>query len=247
MSAAPLRWALAATLAAGAAAAATQAPRLLRGMELFRVERVEVVGTRHLAPHAALAATGITGASSVFDDAASWRDGLLGNPLVADARVERRLPAGVVVSIRETEPVALAATPELRPVDGRGRLLPIDLATGSLDLPVLLVEAGVGGDGRLDHPGALALLAGYDRLRRLDPGLATRVSEIHPSPGGFRLRLRWPAGAEALIPADAGPLQLRQLERALADLSARGELERLRRVDVRFRDQIVVSLNRQDS
>ncbi|HUH13604.1 MAG TPA: FtsQ-type POTRA domain-containing protein [Longimicrobiales bacterium] len=247
MSGAPVRWVLAAALAAGAAAAATQAPRLLRGMELFRVQRVEVVGTRHLAPHAALAATGITRASSVFDDPAAWRGALLRHPLVADARIERRLPGGVVVSIRETEPVALALTPELRPVDGRGRLLPIDLAAGSLDLPVLLVASGVGADGRLADPAALALLAGYDRLRRLDPGLATRVSEIHPASGGLRLSLRRPAGGEALVPADAGPLQLRQLELALADLSARGELERLRRVDARFRDQIVVSLNRQES
>lgn len=247
MSAAPLRWILAAGVAAGAAAAATQAPRLLRGMELFRVQRVEVVGTRHMAPHAALAATGITRTSSVFDDAGAWRRGLLRHPLVAEARVQRRLPGGVVVTVRETEPVALALTPELRPVDRRGRVLPIDLAAGSLDLPVLLLAGGVGPDGRLDHPAALALLASYDRLRGLDPGLAARVSEIEPEGAGLRLRLRRPAGAEAVLPADAGPLQLRQLDLALADLSARGELERLRRVDVRFRDQIVVSLNRQDS
>lgn len=241
MSAAPLRWIVVAALAAGVAAAATQAPRVLRRMDVFRVERVEVVGTRWLAPHAALAATGIGSGASVFDDSGPWRDALLRHPLVADATIERRLPDAVVVSIRETEPVALAMTPALRPVDARGRVLPIDPASGSLDLPLLVVESTVGTDGRLEHAGALALLAGYDRIRRLDPVLAARVSEIHPVAGGFRLRLRRPDNAVALVPADAGPLQLRQLELTLADLGARGELDRLRTVDLRFREQVVVS------
>src|SRR5690606_612129 len=52
---------------------AAQAPLLLRRMEAFRVQRVEVLGTRYLAPHDALAASGIADTSSVFDDPAPDR------------------------------------------------------------------------------------------------------------------------------------------------------------------------------
>lgn len=237
-----LRWLLAAGAAAGLAACTMQAPRVLRRLDVFRVDRVEVLGTRHLPPHVALAVSGISPAASVFDDPALWREPLLRHPLVAAVGVDRRLPNAVVLTIHEVEPVALAVTPELVAVDVHGTVLPIDPGGGSLDLPILQLESGVGGDGRLENPVALAALSAYDRIRRLDPTLATRVSEIRPLGDAFRLRLRTPAGAEALVPANAGPLQLRQLEVALADLSARGELERLRRVDVRFRDQVVVSL-----
>lgn len=236
-----LRWIMVAAVAAGGTAAATQVPQVLRRMDVFRVDRVEVVGTRWLAPHVALAATGIDPEASVFDDSRPWREALIQHPLVADATIERRLPDGVVVNIRETEPVALATTPELRPVDARGRVLPIDPAGGSLDLPLLVVRTGVADDGRLDRPAALALLAGYERIRLLDPALAARVSEIHPVPQGLRFRFRRPLAAEALFPADAGPLHLRQLELTLEDLAARDELERLRRIDLRFQEQVVVS------
>jgi hypothetical protein len=54
--------------------------------------------------------------------------------------------------------------------------------------------------------------------------------------------LRAPAGAEALIPTSAEPLQLRKLRLTLADLSARHDIGRMLRIDARFRDQIVVTL-----
>lgn len=242
MSMSPLRWLLVAGIACGLTAATLQTPKLLRRMAFFQIERVEVNGTRHLAPQQAVLASGIVPGANVFDDSAPWRRSLLRHPLVSDVRIERRLPGTVVVSVLETEPVLLARTPELRPVDAQGRVLPIELSAATLDLPVLSVSSEVDDDGRLRQPGALALVAAYDRLRRLDPTLGARVSEVHPAPGGFRLILRRPTAAEALLPANAGPVQIRQLQLALADLLVRGELDRLRRLDVRYRDQVVVTL-----
>lgn len=240
----PIRWALAAVGLVGVVAAATQAPRVLRRMEQFRVARVEVLGTRYLAPHHALAASGITRASSVFDDPEQWKAALLRHPLIVDARIERRLPNTVVLEITEAEPVALVGTRELKPVDARGRVLPIDPAVAPLDLPLLGAPSDTGPDGRLTDPGAITLIRELDRIRRLEPGIADQISEIHQVAGGhLRLMLRQPARAEMLIPPDADPVRLRQVRAVLADLVARGELERLRRIDVRFRDQVVVALD----
>ncbi|HEX9107907.1 MAG TPA: FtsQ-type POTRA domain-containing protein, partial [Longimicrobiales bacterium] len=133
-------------------ALATAAPRWLRRADAFRVRRVDVVGTRYLEPHAVLAASGIGRSASVFDDPAPWRARVLRLPMITDATVERRLPSSLVIRVVEAEPVALAATPDLVPVDARGAVLPIPPGSADLDLPVLVVDARVGADGRLATP-----------------------------------------------------------------------------------------------
>lgn len=236
------RGATLAIAASVAAALAAQAPAVLRRVGVFDVERVEVVGTRYLAPQEALGASGITRTSSVFDDPAPWRAALLRHPLVAEARIRRKLPSTVVLEIREVEPVALARTPVLRPVDEHARVLPIDPAGADLDLPVVGVASPVGEDGRLAERGAIALVEAIARIRRLQPSIADRVSEVAPAErGGIRLLLREPGGAEVLLPADPGPERLEQLRLTVADLESRAELRAIRRIDVRFRDQVVVS------
>lgn len=243
MSRPVLRWVVVALLAGGVTALAAEGPRLLRRVAFFRVQRVEVVGTRYMAPHEALELSGITAASSVFDDADAWRDALLGHPLVAAVRVERDLPSTVVLHVTEAQPVALVRTPALRPVDAAGRVLPIDPAERSLDLPVLATESRIGDDERVADPASLALLAALNAVRGSEPMLAAAVSEVAPAAdGAVRLLLSEPAHAEVLLPAEAGGLRLRQLGVTLQDLRARQELSRVKRIDVRFHDQVVVSL-----
>ena len=239
------RWGTAALAAAGLGLIVliACAPQLLRRVELFAVERVQVEGTRYLAPHEALERSGIASSSSVFDDAGPWRDSLLAHPLIEDARIERRLPSTLVVTVTEVEPVALAPTPALRPVDRRGTVLPIEPAQASMDLPILDLEAGVDSAGRLEDPEAMELIHELERLRRLAPAFAALVSEIgKAADGAVRIMLREPAGAEVLLPHEAGVDRLGQLARTLEDLGTRDELMRARRIDVRYRDQVVVSL-----
>lgn len=220
-----------------------RAPWWLRRLDTFEVERVEVEGTRYLAPHEALESSGIVHGSNVFDDPGPWRDSLLAHPLIADARIERRLPRTLVVTVTEIEPVVLASVPELRPVDRRGVVLPIDPAHASMDLPILDLDVGVEEGGRLEGSDALVLIHELERLQRLAPSFASRVSEIGGGPGdGIRVVLREPSGTAVLLPAEAGVDRLGQLARTLEDLDERDELSRAHRIDVRFRDQVVVSL-----
>ncbi|HEX6937777.1 MAG TPA: FtsQ-type POTRA domain-containing protein [Longimicrobiales bacterium] len=237
------RRAVALLAAVAVVALITQAPVLLRRLDAFRVERVEVLGTRHLAPHTALAASGITRTSSVFDDPGPWREALLRHPLVAEATIERKLPSTLIVRIVEVEPVALVRTPELRPVDAGGRLLPIDPAGIALDLPIVDVPADAAADGAIDSEIALALIDVAVRLGAAAPSLAARVSEVAPAPGGtVRLFLRDPPGAEVWLPTELEAKRLEQLRLTIADLERRQEMAAVRRIDLRFRDQVVVSL-----
>src|SRR5690606_24631739 len=136
---------------------------------------VEVRGTRLMEPAAALDALAIPAGATVFDDFAPWRARLLAHPLVADARIARKLPDTIVLDITETEPLALVRTPELRPVDVRGRVLPVAPGAAPLDLPVLGGRADVDATGRVRDETQRALLATLAIVRTAQPALAEWV------------------------------------------------------------------------
>jgi hypothetical protein len=238
------RWLLLACGACAVTSVAAGAPAMLRRMDAFNVQRVEIRGTRYFAPYEALVQSGITRTSNVFDEFEPWRDRLLRHPMVLAADIERELPNIIKVSITEAEPVALVRTPSLQPVDGRARLLPIDPAAIDLDLPVLARIAKPDATGHFNDRATRDVIEVLNVLRQKDARFYSWISEAAPLDGhGIMLRLRQPRGAKALVTADAHALRLREMEVTLSDLSARGELSQLKRIDARFRDQIVVSLD----
>jgi hypothetical protein len=238
------RWLLLACGACAVTSLAAGAPTVLRRMDSFRVDRVEISGTKYLAAYDALVQSGITRTSNVFEEFEPWRIRLLRHPMVLDASIERELPNIIRVTVTETEPVALVRTPDLQPVDARGRVLPIDPAAIDLDLPVLTRTTRPDARGYFQEPQTRAAIAVLSALRQHDEQLYGWISEAAPtSSEGMLLRLRQPLGARVLLSSDVHALHLHELEIALADLSARGELSRLKHIDARFRDQIVVSLD----
>jgi POTRA domain, FtsQ-type/Cell division protein FtsQ len=249
---------IAAVLGAAAllVALAALAPRALRRLDLFAIRRVETTGTRHLAAREAVAASGLVQSASVFDDATPWRAALLAHPLVAAVRIERRLPHTIILHIRETIPVAFARTPELRAIDARGRILPA--AYADIDLPVLTFDSRVSATGRAVDRRTLRVVALLETVRRAEPALLGWVSEADAHRDGVRLVLRNATDADVLVPSHPSADRLRELHLTLADLAAPrvvtnarthrsraadSELSRVRRIDVRFHDQIVVALH----
>jgi hypothetical protein len=236
---------------------AALAPLALRHSGLFEVRHVTVIGVHHLSAEAAVAASGITRTASVFDDPAAWRDALLAHPLVRAVRIERRVPHTIVVRIAESVPVAFARTPELRAIDARGRILPADHAAAGMDLPVLTFRTQVSATGRAVDRTTLRVVTFLALVARAEPGLLGWVSEAGVHGAGFRLVLRSAIDADVLVPPGPAPERLRQLHLTLADLAgprlvtdaaktrsraAAAELSRVRRIDLRFHDQIVVAL-----
>ncbi|HEX6694978.1 MAG TPA: FtsQ-type POTRA domain-containing protein [Longimicrobiales bacterium] len=227
------------------------APAGLRRIGAFRVDRVEVQGARQITAQQVLASSGITRTTSVFDDAEAWRTKLLENPVIATAAVHRRLPNTVVIRITEATAVAFARTPELRPVDARGRVLPADPTYVDLDLPIIDALARVDGSGRVLDSATIRTAAILGRLQELEPVLAPWVSHATPMRDGARLALRGPASAEVLLPFDVDARRLHELRVTLADLAAApgtdsttaSGLDLVTRIDVRFREQVVVSLH----
>jgi cell division protein FtsQ len=233
------RLAAAAVLLPAALTAPLWGPRVLARTSWFPLQRVEVAGTRLLAPHEVLAASGIRQGQSLWSDPSGWEARLADHPVIAEAEVSRRLPGTLRVGVREKAPVGLVEAETLRPVTGRGEVLPADPARVPMDLPLIRVAVQAGGIAPRDR----ALLAEVERLGQLDAGLLARVSEVGWSGKDLLLTLSAP-DARVLVPAGAGSDRLRRLRAALADvegrLAARGEGAGPVRIDLRFQDQVVV-------
>lgn len=237
------RWIVLGVGAVMLTSAAASAPAVLRRFNAFTVQHVEIRGTRYLAPYDALVQSGITKRSSVFDDFAPWRARLLKHPMIVDARIERRLPNTIRVTITETDPTAMARTPDLTLVDARAKALPLDPSVVDVDVPILTMRSHPNALGEFADAPTRDVIGVLAALQQHDARLFSWVSQAGPMRDhGVRLELRSPAGAEALVSSNPRALRLNELQVALADLAARGELTSLKRIDARFHDQIVVLL-----
>jgi hypothetical protein len=235
------------------------APIALRRIAAFGVRRVEVVGARYLTPAAAVLAAGITSDANLFDDPAPWLDALRAHPLVAAVTIERRVPGTLVLHIDETVPVAFARTPELRPIGANGRILPADPGDDDMDLPVLTVRTRISGQGRAVDRETLEIVRFLVTTAEAEPGLIGWVSEVGMLGDAIRLVLRNATDAEVLVTARPTAERLRELHLTLGELATaplvhsadstsvralEADLSRVRRIDVRFHDQIVVALHK---
>jgi hypothetical protein len=146
-------------------------PRVLNRMEFFRIRRIEVSGARNHSPQAVVDALMLGRRSSVFDDLEAMERRVARLPAVENAEVGRRLPGTLLVTVVETEPVALAPQRNgpLVAIDLRGRPLPYDPAQAAPDVPIAAsadsLLAGVLGLVREVDPALFARLATGTRVR----------------------------------------------------------------------------------
>lgn len=227
-------WAAGAVLLFVSASSPLWGPLSLRRVSRFGVERVEISGTRMLAPHQVLAASGIRSGQNVWDDADGWESALRRHPAIRDARVARRLPSTLLIRVQERQPAGLLEGRVLAPVTADGTVLPLDPALSPVDLPLLRT-------GGLAQRAARAMIAESGRIAELDPALWARVSEVHSAPKrGMILRTSEPE-AEVFLPTGTDALRLRQLRSTLDYVTRHVPADSTSRVrlDLRWEDQIV--------
>lgn len=212
-------------------------PPLLRSLPAFQVERMEVVGTRYVAPDEVVERADVPAEASVWDDPGAWIRRVEAHPLVERVRVRRTGWHGLEFTVEEIEPVAFVATPSLRPVDGTGRLLPLDPARHDMDLPIVAAGAEVEGE-RVQGESALLLLEVLTRLEAYDPGFVANVSHLRPlDGGGVLVRMSDRTHADRILLPAADPVSaLRRIELVLGEQG-----RRVATADARFRGQVVVA------
>ncbi|HEY4101880.1 MAG TPA: FtsQ-type POTRA domain-containing protein [Gemmatimonadales bacterium] len=150
------RWAAAGIVAIVVVAIAVFAPRAIRRLRFFQVRSVEVVGARYLDPVDVARRLGVRHTTSMFDPLAPMERAATAIPGVIRARVTRRFPGTLRVTVDESSPVALVTQGDhLALMDARGRVLPFDPVRLPASLPIA------------DRDSLTAAL--LDRLRRADP------------------------------------------------------------------------------
>ncbi len=217
------------------------APPLLAKLSIFDVATVRVEGAELLEDREVLEAAGIPDSANVWDDPDAWAASLVAHPVIRSARVRRALPATLVLEIEERRAVAFLATPVLEPVDGEGRILPVDPSRVRLDLPIVRLRAR---DGDVDGvPTPHRVQPQIDALERLreNPAFLTRLAELREEADGS-VTAFWGSspGLEVKMRLPVDPKRLDQgmevLSRALAEDSTRTPL----RIDLRWAEQVVV-------
>lgn len=216
------------------------APPVLSRFSFFRVEEVGVVGTRYVAPAEVVERASVDSGASVWDDTGRWERRVAGHPLIRGARIRRAGLHRLEIHVREVEPVALVATPELVPVDRRGKVLPLDPVENRLDLPILGREARVE-DGRVTSEDVLTLLGVLVRLRREEPGFVRQASQLTLLRGGdVRIYLSGSDPCEEILLPTTDPVEsLRRVEMALSQHASEPAV---RTADARFDGQVVLRL-----
>jgi len=215
---------LAVALAGAVLAAVWLGPLALRELGVFRVRRVELVGTRYLAPDRLVARLGLQPDQNLFDDVRAIARRAEQVPGVVSARVERRLPGTLRIVVVERAPVAFAPGPNgLVALDADAEQLPYDPAATGLDLPVV------------PRPDSVVLGA-LARVRAADSTLYQEVQTAELGPNGVVIVH---LGARRLLLRGVPPLEVVQAVAAVRrHLAMSGR--RYAELDARYRGWVVV-------
>jgi cell division septal protein FtsQ len=196
--------------------------RWVRTLSFFEVRRIELVGGHYLTPAAVAQALALPPGASIFDDKAPREARVLRMVGVREARIARRIPGTLRVTIREAEAVALAErNGRLVLLDARGRVLPFDPTSPAADLPLADPDPVVAGVLERVRDTDPDLFAGIDRGSRVRQDVVLEV-------GGGRVFFR----------ADATEEEIRDLV-LIRDLLTR-ERKSWRELDARFTSRVIV-------
>lgn len=213
-------------------------PTVLSTLPAFRVSEVRVLGTRYVAPDEITRIAALNPDASVWDDPSIWEERVRAHPMVRETTVRRRGLHTLEIVVVEKRPVALVATPELRPVNADGRVLALDAPAARLDLPVISGVIELDGDLVADAS-ARELANVIDRLDRANAGFVSVISEAgYASDGSYRFSMLPSAEAEVvLLPREDPVLALNRVSLALGQIA---DL-RVARADARFTGQVVLT------
>ena len=223
----------------GLTVAARVAADWIQRTPLLATRSVEIAGARRLDGGVVRAAAGIEPGTNLFAiDVTATEARVASLPGVRRAHVARHLPGRVTVLVEEREPYALVNAGGLHWIDAEGYLVTSDARPGATGLPIL---TGIGAPIPGPTAPSESLRSGLTLLRvlqRTSGRLATRVSEVDLGrPNGPVLYLV--DGIEVRLGIDAWGDRLARLDGVLAELDGRGEP--MASIDLRFRDQVVLT------
>ena len=158
-----------------------RAVAVVAGLDIFRIDRINVRGNHRLSSGEVLAMLeNLRGRSVLAVDLAEWRRALLSSPWVADASLRRTLPSTVDVVVLERAPLGIGRiNGALFLVDDRGAVIDeYGPNYADLDLPIIDGLSATG-EGHADLYRALLARRLLDALRARN--MASQISQIDVS------------------------------------------------------------------
>lgn len=223
---------------------APRVPEVLSDMEAFRVTEIDVRGLRVLTQDSVVAHMRLGPTASVWGDTGAWNERLLSHPMVRAAEIRRRPPHGLRVTIEEREPVALAATPTLEPIDAEGHRLPIDPTRYRMDLPVIAAADHPPVGATLFPEAVRTLAAEVHHLTEAHDDFMLRVSTVEWFAEGVFIAHLISPEVSFILPSRVTGERLREGEAALSHAMASQSGAVPAVVDLRFAEQVVVRRGR---
>lgn len=213
--------------------------------ETFCIRRIEVSGNELLSEKEILQLSGLVPRGSIWQmTLREVEEKIECNTFVDKVFVERCLPDVLRIRVVEKHPVALISIQgKIYCVDREGLVMPLSLGK-RYDLPLLSGgfrgDVGVGGraGGRAVHLGLNFLLS----ILKDRPELYCQISEVVVREQEGLVLYTSRAGVPVWIGNAGYGWKVRYLEAILDELVRRGELSRIRYIDLRFEGQVVVGM-----
>lgn len=197
-----------------------------RGLDFFRVRRVEVRGTRYLRPSEVAARLALDTTRSIWLPLDSLARRVEGHPQVRSAEIRRWLPSTLIVEVTEYQPIALVpGKGGMRAYEESGRVLPLDPTRMPADLPIV------------DRPDTAVFRLLAD-LKAVNPPMFARISEVRIA-GRDELRILL-LNVRVLALKTLVAERLDELSSVERDLARQGLVPT--ELDLRFKDQVIARL-----
>ena len=211
----------------------------LRRLPYFAITKVAVRGNAQVGTAEVVASLGLRPGTSILDlDLAELRRRLLINPWIREARVTRRLPPALEVTVWERTPEVLLVGERPYLAAGDGVILAEAAGAAPPALPRVVLSGGryATGDRAPGEtvPRALAL---WRTLAESPATRGERLQEIRPERGGT-FTVRTERGVLLRVRGEDAERQLNRLAAAIRHAGT--SLQAYEAVDLRFGDRIVL-------
>jgi len=209
-----------------------------------KVVSITVDGARSLSKNALTKLSGVEVSAPLYGiDLGKVQRRIMADPLLKGVKLNREYPGSLVIEVSEREPVAALNCGQMRFVDEEGVVLPYLDGDRKLDLPVIIGIDGMQSE-KIGKPimnkELFTALEIIRQAQMLDSTIYHMISELDMNRGGDIRINSLDAGIPVILGRDDIPKKLLLFETFWTKFVDTGEAQKLKYVDLRFEDQVVV-------
>lgn len=216
----------------------------LRRIAAFQVQEILIRGNEYTPSQHVARALALRDSAYLWDHYGPARNRIQSIPGVEEVRIDRKIPSTLVISIRESEPVAWVESGGIRSlVTEAGEALTREASERvTLKLPTVIADKGALKNGKIANAEIRQMLHSIHRLTQSGIAWAPLIKEIVPrKDGSFEVKLSALGAPPLLISPNLTPQHANLLQSTLGDFQKRhGDTREIVYADLRFREQILI-------